>query len=253
MKNILSILALLIISQTTWSQNIIDDHFSHIEAREDATSINITGKLFSLAAHISDTGDEEADEALDFLSSISLFRLVAVEDINSGAEEYGKAVNIVRDNMDELMVIRSKDGNFSLYIDENDGIVNELVGVGNGDSEFMIFSLLGEMNLKQIGKVAHQIQMEGFEEMKSIEDFDISEVKVYPNPVTSSGNFTVEAPDQFEDGTITLYDEAGAFVKEFTLENNKQRVSNVQLSSGVYYVNVEKDGVSVKKKLIVVE
>lgn len=253
MKNILITISIALLSISLSAQNVIAENFEHLSNQEDVTSIHVTGKMFSYAQNFKDSGDEEADEMLDFISTITAFRFLGAENLASASQEYENGLQSLARNFEELIVVRSKDGNFSLYVDETNGTVHELVGLGTDNQNFMVFSLTGEMDLKTIGKVASEIQMEGFNKMETIKDYSVSDVKVYPNPVTSRGTFTIDTPEQFDGGTITMYDENGMFVKELDIDSQSQKIRNTDVSPGVYVLDINKDAVSVKKKVIIVE
>ena len=95
--------------------------------------------------------------------------------------------------------------------------------------------------------------MDGFNKMETIETYDVTAVKVYPNPVRGNGNFTLELPEELEGANVTLVNESGAQVKTFNAQVGKQSIPAGGLQAGMYYVNIEKDGVSVQKKIVVVE
>ena len=96
------------------------------------------------------------------------------------------------------MSVKDQDGNFTFYVDENNGIVYELVMVGGTDKEFMVFSLIGEMDLRQIGKMSQKIQMNGFDQMTKIFDHGAADLNVYPNPAGSGTDFNVEVPSEMK-------------------------------------------------------
>ena len=180
MKNILFVLALSFIAQITFAQNIIDDHFSHLKGMDNATEITVDGKLFSLANSFKENEDEDVQELAGFLSTITGFTAIGFEELPTADMEYKTGLDQLKVTFEELVVIRSKGTNFSLYIDEKDGIVRELVGIGHEDNHFGVFSLSGNMDLKQVGKMASEIQMQGFDKMEKIEEYDLTEISVYP-------------------------------------------------------------------------
>ncbi len=253
MKNILFTFVIGLLSLGTYAQDIISEQFGHLEDRDEATQIEITGKLFSLATHIENTGDKEADQVLDFVSTIKHFKALAFEKLETAESEYKKGLSALKGVHEELMVIRSPEGSFSLYVDESNGIVHELVGIGTDNEAFGVFSLIGNMDLKQIGKFAAEIQMEGFDKMEKIKDYNVSEVKVYPNPVSTSETFTLQTSEELVGAVATMYDESGRAVKEINVDDTLINIRTNDLSSGIYYVDISTDAVSVKKKLIVID
>jgi hypothetical protein len=253
MKNILFIIGLSFLAQMTWAQNIIDDHFSHLKDQENATEIRVDGKLFSMANSFKDNDDADVQELAGFLSTITGFSAIGFEELATSDMEYKAGLNQLKISFEELMVIRSKETNFSLYIDEKDGIVRELVGIGYEDKKFGVFSLSGHMDLKQVGKMASEIQMQGFEKIEKIEDYDLTEISVYPNPVSRDGDFTIETSTAFEGGTATLIDANGSSVESYNIDRPSMDISTKNFSAGLYLIEIQKEDVSVKKKLIIVD
>ncbi len=253
MKNILLFLVLSFSSQLLLAQNIIDDHFSHLKGNDNATEISVDGKLFSFAAHFKDNEDKDVQEAAEFFSTITGFTAIGFEELATADMEYQAGLAQLRNAFDELMVIRSKGVNFSLYVNETNGVVHELVGIGHEDNKFGVFSLSGKMDLKQVGKMASEIQMEGFEKMEKIEDYKLTEVEVYPNPVSRNGVLTLETPLAFDGGTATIVDASGSRVETYDIDRPSLDISTKNLSAGLYFVEIQKEDVSIKKKFIIVD
>ena len=79
------------------------------------------------------------------------------------------------------------------------------------------------------------------------ENFNVGNtIAVYPNP--STGNFTIQNDESLVGANVLVYNVLGQMVKEFHLENT---ISNETLGTGMYLLQIEKDGVSTTKKLIV--
>jgi len=252
MKNLILFFCLCLSANVITAQNIIDDKFNHLKNLDNATEINLSAKLFSFAANFTDSGEKEMDEMAEFASTITGFKLIALQDHKNCALEYKSGLNYIGEDFDELVKIRSKDGNFSLYIDETNNIVHELVGIGTDNNEFIVFSLTGAMDLKKVGEFASEINMDGFDKMESIKDFDVADVKLYPNPVSRSGDLTLDTPSQFEGGVATLIDENGRVVKTYSIKGKNQSIDTNNLNAGIYYMELSKDAVSVKKKIVVI-
>ena len=79
-----------------------------------------------------------------------------------------------------------------------------------------------------------------------IEDFEIGQVAVFPNPTTEQ--LTVSCPEGSE---ITIYNSLGVKVKNIkpAQETNTIPVSN--LASGIYFVKVKRDNKQTIKKIVV--
>lgn len=85
------------------------------------------------------------------------------------------------------------------------------------------------------------------EETLSVDDFSISNFKVYPNP--ASDFITIES-NSIEVSGIAMYDILGKKVLSLTsLKNNTIDVSN--LNNGVYFLKINANGNSTTKKIII--
>lgn len=77
---------------------------------------------------------------------------------------------------------------------------------------------------------------------------EANEIKVYPNP--SFGSFTVES-NQLEGATITLIDVLGNTISTKEAHSMQIDFDTAALSSGIYFVKIEKNKQVVTKKMIV--
>ncbi len=252
MKNLILIALFAFCSASLFSQNIIEREFSHYVDQENVTSVFVSGKVFEFASYI-ETDEPEFEEIKDFITTIESFNLIAVQDHPNPREEYISANKRVGSDYEELIRVTDKEGNITVYIDENNGIVTELVGIASGEKEFVVFSLYGRMDLNKIGEIAGKIQSEGFEQLSVIREHDATKVKVYPNPTNAADGFTLEVPEAMDGGTATVYDMNGSKVKSFSLRTGEQNMETQGYGPGNYVVELEKDGVSIKKKLIIVQ
>ena len=79
------------------------------------------------------------------------------------------------------------------------------------------------------------------------ENFNLENtIAVYPNP--SNGNFTIQNDEGLVGASVVVYSVLGQKVKEFQLETI---TTNITLGIGMYLLQIEKEGKSSTKKLIV--
>ncbi len=247
MKKLISISASLLFVLNIFGQNIIDRHFEYLVDSDESTVIHVAGLTFQLASNFA-TEDEDAEE---FLQSIESFDLVALDDQTNARELYDTALGHIAEDYEELMNIKHQEGNFSLFIDEDDGIVYEIVGTGENDNNFVIFSLLGEMRLDQVGELINKIDEQGIKVLKDIDLKSIEEVKVYPNPVTAAGEITIEVPADMSGANATIYDASGATIRSFSVTQGTQKIT-MDVDPGYHVIALDKDGTTIKKKVLVV-
>lgn len=77
---------------------------------------------------------------------------------------------IPKSEFEELMSVRDKDKDMKFYIKEAGGKISELVMVAGGNDEFMILSLFGEIDLKQVSKISKKMNIDGLENLENIKD-----------------------------------------------------------------------------------
>jgi len=247
MKKLISISASLLFALNMFGQNIIDRHFEYLVDSDESTVIHVAGLTFQLASNFA---SEDADTE-EFLQSIESFDLVAMDDQANARGLYDTALGHVGDDYEELMNIKDKEGNFSLFIDEEEGIVYEIVGTGASDDDFVLFSLLGRMRLDQVGDLINKIDDQGIKVLKDIDLKSIEDVKVYPNPVTAAGDVTIEVPADMSGANATIYDAAGAMIRSFKLNKGSQKIK-MDVEPGYHVIALNKDGTTIKKRILVV-
>ena len=84
-------------------------------------------------------------------------------------------------------------------------------------------------------------------------DVELGDMKVYPNPATSDAQLTVEIPQKMIGGSITVYDLSGNQVQKMDATDNRNEINTDGLAAGQYVVEINKAGVTLKKKFIVVD
>jgi ACT domain-containing protein len=82
---------------------------------------------------------------------------------------YKEAIKKMNKNYEVLMEIEDEE-KITFYIDESGGIIKELVMVMGGQNEFMILTLEGDIDLKEISKLSKSVNISGMEKLESVED-----------------------------------------------------------------------------------
>ncbi len=77
---------------------------------------------------------------------------------------------IPTNTFEELMSIRDKDKDMKFYTKEAGGKISELVMVMGGNEEFMVLSLFGEIDLKDISKIGKSVNIDGLENLEKVKD-----------------------------------------------------------------------------------
>lgn len=177
MKKVTVILFLLCSAFTLKAQNDAIERFfnKYIDDPNFSYAI-ITGKMFSLFTHMEGTTDED-QALLDAIASVKGLKVLAAEKTEKGNALYDEAFKMIPTNeYEELMTVRDEDGKMKFFVKEDKGIISELLMIRGGTHDFMIMSLVGNIDLKQISKLARFVDVRGFEHFENV-DKDSKETK----------------------------------------------------------------------------
>jgi len=172
MKKIGVIMAALMVTMTAANgQDVISKFFSKYQEDESFTNVNISSKMFGLFTQM-DADSPEDKEVLEAISKLKGLRILAKENARNSRELYKEALGLIPKNFEELMSVRDKDKDVKFMIDENGGKISEMLMVLGGNEEFMIMSIFGEIDLKQISRIGSKMNIKGLENLKSMDKDD---------------------------------------------------------------------------------
>lgn len=252
MKQFAITCCLLFLLSTAFGQNIIEKHFSTYKSQPEFTSIHVSSKAFELSAYLDfEDTDEDFAEFKDFLSTVNSFDMIAGDELEVAGKKYQAALKKVQASHEELMTVSENGGEFTFLIDETNGIVKELVMVGTQKDKLAIFSLTGNMDLNQLSKMSSMMKDAGGAELEKMFENGIHEVKVYPNPISTGEELSIELPEDMNSGTVNLLNLNGAKVRSFEITSNRHTLKTNGLAAGNYILELNNGQVSIKRKLVI--
>lgn len=251
MKRLLFLLSALAIAQLGISQNLIAERFSDYQQKEQVTNIHISAKMFELANYLEDAeNDPELEEFRQFLTTMKSFDMIVERDMEETTADYTRAIGKVPPSHEEVMKVDDAEGQFTFYIDEANGRVYELAMIGRTQEEFMVFSLTGDMDLKQLVKMASHIEAQEFRQMGKFSQSGLQEFKLYPNPAEANSSLNLEVPSEMVGATAVWYNLKGQVLRQSSVSSSKEKISTNGLSAGTYILALEKEGVSLKQRVV---
>lgn len=171
MKKISVVLALILVSAGAFAQGeAVSKFFDKYAADESfTTQATISSKMFSLFTNMDATTAEDK-EIVDAISKIKGLRVLGKDKVTGARTYYTEALGVVTKNKyDELMSVRDKDKDMKFYIKETaPGKVGEFVMLIGSNTEFMIISLFGEIDLKQISKIGRKMNIGGLDKLEKM-------------------------------------------------------------------------------------
>lgn len=170
MKKIVGVVILMVIMSGAYAQDAISKFFSKYQSDESFTQVNVSSKMFSLFTNM-DAESAEDKEVLEAISKLKGLRILMKENTSDAKSLYKEAFTLIPiKEFEELMSVRDKDHDLKFYIKENAGKISELVMVMGGTDDFMVMSLFGEIDLKQVSRIGKKMDVKGLENLQKFDD-----------------------------------------------------------------------------------
>lgn len=169
MKKVM-ILVMMAGSVATYAQNdAITKFFNKYASDESFTQVTISSKMFSLFTNMEVTNAEDK-EVLDAITKLKGLRILKKDDPLKSRALYKEAFSLIPlREYEELMSVRDKDKDMKFMIKESGGKIAELLMIMGGNNEFMILSIFGEIDLKQISRISKKMNVQGLENLDKID------------------------------------------------------------------------------------
>jgi hypothetical protein len=173
MKKIIALLIVMAVGTGVYAQgDAINKFFTKYATDESFTTATISSKMFSLITNM-DAETPEDKELINAISKLKGLKVLGKENTSDARSLYKEAFALVNGkDYEELMSVRDKDKDMKFFIRESGGKINELLMVMGGTDDFMLLSLFGEIDLKQISRIGRKMNVDGLEKLENIHDHD---------------------------------------------------------------------------------
>lgn len=162
-------LMMLIVSIGVQAQSDAISRFFDKYATDDSfTQVTVSSKMFNLFTNMeADTPEDK--ELLDAISKLKGLRIIAKDNARNARELYREAFALIPEaEYEELMSVRDDQKDMKFMIRENGNKISELLMVMGGPDEFMILSVFGDIDLKQISRIGRKMNVSGLEKLESM-------------------------------------------------------------------------------------
>lgn len=158
----------IIATEANAQSDAITKFFNKYSTDESFTQVTVSSKMFSLFTNMeADTPEDK--EVLDAISKLKGLRILAKENDSNSRVLYKEAFALIpAKEYEELMSVRDKDKDMKFYIKESGGKISELLMLAGGDMEFMVLSLYGEIDLKQVSRIGRKMNVDGLENLEKM-------------------------------------------------------------------------------------
>lgn len=169
MKKLIAVVVLMIVATASVAQDAISKFFSKYQDDQTFTQVNVSSKMFSLFTDM-EAETPEDKEVLEAISKLKGLRILHKENTSDARALYKEAFALIPiKEFEELMSIRDKDNDMKFYIKDKDGKVSELVMIMGSTDDFMVMSLFGEIDLKQVSRIGKKMDVKGLENLKNLD------------------------------------------------------------------------------------
>jgi len=170
MKKCVLTIMILSVSTLGFSQEVVTKYMDKYEDDETFTKVSVSSKMFSLFSEMEGT-EEEEQLFYDITSKLKGMKVVASEKVSNPKSLYSGAVSDVdKAGFEELMTVKDAEENVKISIKEKGGTIEELIMVIGGKEKFGIVSIYGEINLKEISKLASLMRVSQLKYLEQIDE-----------------------------------------------------------------------------------
>jgi hypothetical protein len=160
--------------------DVIAKFFSKYQNDESFSQVNISGKMFSMMANLE--GDTPETKAMiSAISKIRGMRILSKDETRNSRELYKEAMTMIPSEFEELMSIRDEDKDMKFYTKESGGKISELIMVMGGKDKFSMLTIFGEIDLKEMSKIAKSVNIDGLKDLERMKDKDKDKDKTKKN------------------------------------------------------------------------
>lgn len=175
MKHLTILLVMILVPFVAGAQSDpVDKLFDKYSGKDGYTTVYITKYMFSMFKQTEKSG--ESDELNEVLGKLNSIKILAVGDpsfIPAGTNFYDEIMNeLPREKYNELMVVKEKDSDVVFLAREEKGVIVELLLIAGGSSvsDNVLISIQGEIDLENISKLSHGLNIEGMESLEKIDE-----------------------------------------------------------------------------------
>ncbi|CAN5403473.1 hypothetical protein BH09BAC3_BH09BAC3_04230 [soil metagenome] len=179
MKKLMLAVVMLGLSVAARAQgDAITKFFDKYKDDDSFTQVTVSSKMFNLFTNM-EVKNKDDQDVLNAISKLKGLRVLAKEQGRNSRELYKEALaQVPMKEYEELMSVRDKDKDMKFFIKESKpGLISELVMVAGGNEEFMMLTLFGEIDLKEISNIGSKMNIGGLDQLKKMNKDNPKEAK----------------------------------------------------------------------------
>ncbi|MBN2480184.1 MAG: DUF4252 domain-containing protein [Bacteroidales bacterium] len=171
MRTIWLILGFAAFTAGIHAQSIMDKLYDKYSGAEGYTSVYISKYMFEMFQGNQANINME-DEMAEVISKLDCIKILATDDdpaTKKTIDLYTEMMKLLPSSAyKEVMVVKESDQNVNMYVKEDKEKVVELLMVVGGADENVLISIQGDIDMKNIAKLASTMNIEGMENLEKI-------------------------------------------------------------------------------------
>ncbi|MFO7370995.1 MAG: DUF4252 domain-containing protein [Bacteroidales bacterium] len=174
MKTILLITCTLVLTAGLQAQSIMDKLFDKYSGTEGYTSVYISKYMFDMFRS-NDATVKSDDDMNEVISKLDCIKILVTDDdpaTLAPVNLYQEIMKVIPSSpYKEIMVVKEKDQDIKFYVreDKNRKIAELLMVIG-GKDENVLISIQGDIDMKNISKLAKSMNIEGIENLEKMKE-----------------------------------------------------------------------------------
>lgn len=160
---------LLLLSASAQAQTgVIDRYFDKYQEDDRFTAITVSSRMFGMFAEF-DLDDPDEQEFAEILAKLQGMKMLIGKQMNEAPTAFKQAKFLIDKDMEELMSVKDGNKQFVFYIRESGDRIAELLMLGYEQQQFMMMSLVGDIELSEIARLSRKMDIEGFQHFQNLE------------------------------------------------------------------------------------
>ena len=172
MKTITLLAGLLSLTMGIRAQSIMDKLYDKYSGTEGYTSVYISKYMFDMF-RTNETDIKTGEDMEQIMSKLNCIKILVTDDdpaTSTPVSLYQEIMKVLpSSSYKEIMVVKEKDQDVKFYVKEEKNRVAELLLVVGGKDESVLISIQGDIDMKNISKLAKSMNIEGMENLEKIE------------------------------------------------------------------------------------
>ncbi len=169
MKRIVFLTVVLFALVLSKAQSPADELFDKYSGKEGFTTVYISKYMFDLFSSFEST-DPEAEEMAEVIRNLTGIKILASEKPDESINFLNEIKRkISKGGYKELMIVKEEKQDIQFLVRENGGKISELLLIVSGGGENVLMSIQGDIDMKNISKLARAMDIEGMEKLESID------------------------------------------------------------------------------------